>query len=145
MEELQQENAALKNKVEAIQSANAIFLASFQSLSADRQELLRYKAAGGKKEESLKDVNDCTTCASEVVQVTAPLLSAPAVRSHQESRSTVPPLKLQAVEPSFSFESKSTPRTLRAGTDLQSVRFGTSSPISILRRKRVRRGCKFSE
>jgi hypothetical protein len=117
LKELQQENAALRTKVEEIQSANAVFLASFQSLSADRQELLRYKASGGKK-----------ACAFEVVPVTAPLLSAPAIRSHQASRSTVPPLKLQALEPSFSFESKSTPRTL---TSLQSVRSGTSSNSSL--------------
>jgi len=144
MEELQQENAALKNKVEEIQSANAIFLASFQSLSADRQELLRYKAAGGKKEESLKDVNDCTTCAAEVIQMTAPLLSAPAVRSHQESRSTVPSLKLQAVEPSFSFESKI--------NSAHTPSWHKSSECQVLKdlifnieQKRVRRGCKFSE
>jgi len=45
LEMLRRENAALQDKVAEIESANKIFMASFQSLSADRHELLRYRAA----------------------------------------------------------------------------------------------------
>jgi len=43
--QLSQENEALKHKIDEMTRANHVFLASFRSLSADRQELLRYKAA----------------------------------------------------------------------------------------------------
>jgi len=43
--QLSQENEALKLKIDEMTRANHVFLASFRSLSADRQELLRYKVA----------------------------------------------------------------------------------------------------
>ena len=42
---LSQENEALKLKIDEMTRANHVFLASFRSLSADRQDLLRYKVA----------------------------------------------------------------------------------------------------
>ena len=61
LEMLRRENAALQDKVAEIESANKIFMASFQSLSADRHELLRYRAA-----EAAASRRDADTSASAI-------------------------------------------------------------------------------
>ena len=141
MEALRRENAALKDKVAEIESANKIFMASFQSLSADRHELLRYRAAEAAirplRDAALRPDADASASASgtgrveTVVRkvccvrfasscVTACCASALATRLH------VPPLKLQAIEPC---DRNSTPCTLAS---LQSARSATSSQRSSL-------------